>query len=901
VLSLSSNRLYPSSLTVLVFTSVAMPDALHIVAQSHSLVIAHRNCAACVINGASHRNKPSESLNECVLCARKFCNVHCESLKLSPRVVPNKAADVHACQECAVTLKEMLMRAIHQDKLARLAKGQMSWNFSRLNQAFAAPERHSQCIDCLASASANCTLCGLAVCKFHQKLQTMSAGAKCLKYMLTCSRCVDLATARAAARTYRRALVGAVFRNSLTQLHFGTVAPLEEVSDCADCGRTFEHPVALRHHCRICGLSLCASCLCGRSNCLSAASARCELKCPHTACVPRNGYAKVQRVCHRCLPTGNARVAARDVIRIVGKTALSYVGHCHQLQSIIADPSQSTFIQTEEEDTWQMKVSRATGFVITGACHVVPMVIGLPWQAGASVQAADRLWNYGRHGVLSLLARGDIAQALNNIRELNRKLPQLEPRDLLVGGLYLSAEHRRRLRDDPAQAADEVARYGGRAVPSQFLESLIKLSVLALNLPFHASPSDVQRLACQQRWRLASCRLGNVGIHDESWRRQPAWCLFIRRDERLAVISIRGTAPEDSHGCDVLTNVDAKPAVVRGFDGKTMCAHRGMLSVARALERELRQTLRALAAANFQITFTGHSLGGALAALLVWLVRHGADGERLPCETHTQGIGYGVPCVMDNATAMALQSSFTSVANAMDVVSRLHVDAVAQLGSELNVCASESAADLDQDVQDFVARLKSVWAPRVRSNGNHATVADSDEHTVKVQEDVTGAIQDPQRCDDGDGDAGLFIPGSVIWIHRVHGHLEAAFVPCDLPALRRIILDKRMVTDHMEIREALLDVHARQALGQHARSVKWQAFRQAAASCVSCGNDYAWMCTGRSRKQRSACMTNCRSCGRVVCCECASQRRALPDIGILEAARICDTCAWHGPGHQPTL
>ena len=36
-----------------------------------------------------------------------------------------------------------------------------------------------------------------------------------------------------------------------------------------------------------------------------------------------------------------------------------------------------------------------------------------------------------------------------------------------------------------------------------------------------------------------------------------------------------------------------------------------------------------------------------------------------------------------------------------------------------------------------------------------------------------------------------YIPGTVVWLHRVRGHLEAAVVPCTLPPLRRIILDKR--------------------------------------------------------------------------------------------------------------
>lgn len=145
----------------------------------------------------------------------------------------------------------------------------------------------------------------------------------------------------------------------------------------------------------------------------------------------------------------------------------------------------------------------------------------------------------------------------------------------------------------------------------------------------------------------------------------------------------------------------------------------------------------------------------------------------------------------------------------------------------------------------------------------------------------------------------LFVPGKVVWIHRVHGHLDAAIVPCDLPSLRRIVFDKRMIEDHTmkQIRSALQCIHDRQTVtAPLAQEVKWQPFCSAGECCPCCGSKFEWSSTARSRKQRWLSMTNCRACGLVVCNDCSQTRRTLPQQGILEPARVCDRCTWRLPG-----
>merc|ERR1719311_383052 len=72
----------------------------------------------------------------------------------------------------------------------------------------------------------------------------------------------------------------------------------------------------------------------------------------------------------------------------------------------------------------------------------------------------------------------------------------------------------------------------------------------------------------------------------------------------------------------------------------------------------------------------------------------------------------------------------------------------------------------------------------------------------------------------------FFIPGRVVWIHRVEAHLEAAVVPPWCPSLRKIIIDERMVHDHrgLQYHNALLAVQAHQALSAPEKLVRWQRF-----------------------------------------------------------------------------
>lgn len=821
-------------------------------------------CKACASHGeAEDHFKFFQTLflQDCILCEESFCSDHAGPFAFPAGALP-EGSRTTVCSTCLPQAEHIVED--HKDCVRQTREVRASVFRLRARRVGCHDESKAEnaknCIECDAAATGSCEVCGLKLCTSHISLEPPDAPQA--RRLRVCSSCRGYAAARVAAceavrkakaQSFRAAVAGAVPRL--------VVATLEEAEDCASCGLVFSKlPGSLRHHCRACGRSLCAVCLCGVANCLVNAA-----RCPHSA---RLHGSKEERVCAECLPAVLARLEARKLFASVAETASKYADHCLRVETFLQDPEQLPLYEANHVDTVQDKLLRAGGFAVEGAKRAAPL-LSLPWALG--VRAMDVVWNYGQYGLLGILMREEIMSGIKTLLSLSSTLQDIPPRDLLVGILYLSAEQRKTLRDSP-DGFKRLAQEHGKPLPAQLLEALLGMACIGTFAPYHETAFEVQRFALQQNWRLVSERLGDSRKH------RPAWALFLQHFQRLAAVSIRGTHVEQSRGGDLFTDFDAELKEIYGAK-----VHSGVLLAALALERELRPTLKRLAQAGYRIILTGHSLGGAVAAVLLWLLRHGTCGERL--EAEVQGIGYAVPSVVDHRTSEALRPCFTSVVNSMDAVPRLSSSTLSRLAEELSTCAEQSKEDLDEDLAHYVERLSNVWAPRVR-DGTPAPHVPAPLATPHA-EDEHRELWRSHSEDEVD----LYIPGSVVWIYRVRGHLEASLVPCTLPPLRRLLLDKRMFDDHSAkaIHQALLAVRS------VAAGPSWQKFSEAGEKCPCCGSRYEWMNTARSGKMRCHAMTNCRLCGLVVCVACASSRRALQQ-GI--EGRICDRCAWRGDASE---
>eukprot|EP00435_Cladocopium_sp_Y103_P023134 s1087_g5.t1 len=492
-------------------------------------------CKACASHGeAEDHFKFFQTLflQDCILCEESFCSDHAGPFAFPAGALP-EGSRTTVCSTCLPQADAWVKRD-DQDGPGRQTR-EVRASVQRLRARRVGchdeskPENAKHCIECDAAATGSCEVCGLKLCTSHISLEPPDAPQA--RRLRVCSSCRGYAAARVAAceavrkakaQSFRAAVAGAVPRL--------VAATLEEAEDCAKCGLVFSKlPGSLRHHCRACGRSLCAVCLCGVANCLVNAA-----RCPHTA---RLHGPKEERVCAECLPATVARLEARKVLASVAETACKYADHCLRVETFLQDPEQLPLYEANHVDTVQDKLLRAGGFAVEGAKRAAPL-LSLPWALG--VRAMDVVWNYGQHcrtpsasfraqwalpdlscqlqisvgtagpqqrapdpsgqrrtstassrsqwatpdlnGELPIRVgnagpqpRGPDQSGIKTLLGLSSTLQDIPPRDLLVGILYLSAEQRKTLRDSP-DGFKRLAQDHGKPLPPQLLEALLGMA-----------------------------------------------------------------------------------------------------------------------------------------------------------------------------------------------------------------------------------------------------------------------------------------------------------------------------------------------------------------------------------------------------------------------------------------
>jgi len=302
------------------------------------------------------------------------------------------------------------------------------------------------------------------------------------------------------------------------------------------------------------------------------------------------------------------------------------------------------------------------------------------------------------------------------------------------------------------------------------LSSLIFYAPLAVSFIYANTEVDMQLLAAQQGWTMLYAHLnqnddsGNAMITDK-----PAYALFIHKMQRVACLSIRGTATMN----DVVTDIRATPVGFpfedhpleevpnHNFDGMmedeeewttipkpkglALC---GMARAATNLFRENMDVLLFLIKNGYRIRITGHSLGGGVAALLGVLVRkhldqlcNDTDQQHQEEEEHQEQnksndykeelkksiildgrrndllrvYGYGTPACVDARLANLSNNFCTTVVLHDDVIPRLTPTSVRCLLKHLlYIRETWVKAHLTNDIASFANRAKSGWAPRWR-------------------------------------------------------------------------------------------------------------------------------------------------------------------------------------------
>eukprot|EP01038_Epipyxis_sp_PR26KG_P009273 gene9273-12493_t len=332
----------------------------------------------------------------------------------------------------------------------------------------------------------------------------------------------------------------------------------------------------------------------------------------------------------------------------------------------------------------------------------------------------------------------------------------------------------------------------------------------------------------------------------------------------------------------------------------------GMARSALYVLREVGPSLLQLHNEGYSIILVGHSLGGAVAALLTFMLLDIIGGVR--CVT------YGCPSCVDASTSDLLKSHVINIVLHDDVISRITPHSIRLLMKELNFFRNEMPKLMKQDWEAIIARAASLWSPKWRNSHSNSMGMDmnmdmnNDNQSNNINDNSfeSNPNNNCSASSDEDSDIALvedeelpdlWLPGRIIHMYCNRGQILAAEVTKNFPDLRKIEIQGNIFEDHrsMNIMNALFEVRAVRASIREARGAppEWMPYNKR-KTCCCCNNSFTWHTTFTGDAQEYRERYNCRFCGLIVCGPCSSHKQAIPSLGLIFPRRICDNCFFKG-------
>ena len=416
------------------------------------------------------------------------------------------------------------------------------------------------------------------------------------------------------------------------------------------------------------------------------------------------GYLAPARVCQGC----KALLEEEDLKdRIVWRMV--------RLEAAVADRL-IPYFHPGDETQWD----RCLRAMVGSALKAVP-----PLQRATSAlagEALEVLGKYGLSGMAGVLLRREFVEAVEVLKEVAGvdrhhwpvSVPQLE-----AAMFYLLAKGRGERGADPE--AEHEAHRTCPPVSDAALQELLAVAPLALHFAYAETPVMQQLKAQQQGWRLVFAHPQQAGGPG-----QPGFALYCHLRDKTACLAVRG--PDTVQ--DVLPELRGLPLPFP-HDGRSGggSGHGGWAQLSTEwqaagavgeaghwLFAEAYPHLKRLLDDGYQLTLTGHSLGGAIAALLGVLLREEGITEGVRC------VGFGTPSCVNARLAQACAGFGTVLILHDDVVPRVTPSGVRGLLRDLLSEKDAVAQHWKEDVEAIIVKRQGKWAPRWRRLGSAAAV-----------------------------------------------------------------------------------------------------------------------------------------------------------------------------------
>ena len=452
--------------------------------------------------------------------------------------------------------------------------------------------------------------------------------------------------------------------------------PFGKRDRCKRCQKAFG-VTRYRHHCRNCGESFCQD----------------HSSFRHT--IPKIGYMTPARVCHAC----KAQLEEEDLKdRIVWRMV--------RIEAFLQDRLILYFAPGDH--TQLDKALRVVGDALSSAARKAP----LRTTTALAAEAMELFGKYGMAGMAGILLRHEFVEAVEMLKQVSgvEVAWPVTGNQLSAAMYYLLGKGRGERGAYPD--AEQEAHRGCPPISDGLLQDLLHMAPLALHFAYCDSPVEMQLKAQQQGWRLIFAHTPQVQPG------QPAFAFYCHLTEKEACIVVRGP----DHVQEVLSEIHGLPlpfpqnGASGGSGGKDEWARLstewlascGIGEAAQWLFSEVYPHIRRLMAEGYSFTLLGHSLGGAVAALLGVLLREEGITDGVKCYT------FGSPACVNAKLAQLCEAFSTTVILHDDVVPRITPTGVRGLLRDLLQEKETAEQHWQDDVEAIIVKSKGRWAPRWR-------------------------------------------------------------------------------------------------------------------------------------------------------------------------------------------